>query len=261
MVDAVLELSEPVESMDDRLKAQALESDRCIRRESKRLSKASMEIGWEGAFLRRNNAWPLLGHEHENSYRAAVGIGRSTWYDVVKIASYFPQLDKETYLAMSLENARRLGMEPEAVRYDPKILQKATTQPAQEFKDELTTEGAHREGKPLSEHWKAMEWRFRQEQYEVIEQGLKDWQHEHGIDDLGYALELMIAECRERPTLVGFMTESIPRLTREVMTVHSGEDVELSDLRALRETFAVHLKEMGEILRICCGESCADGER
>ena len=81
MADAVLELSESgsprtglgawggesVELIGDRLREQALESDRCIRRESRRLSKASMEIGWEGAFLRRNNAWQLLGHEHENS--------------------------------------------------------------------------------------------------------------------------------------------------------------------------------------------------
>jgi hypothetical protein len=81
----------------------------------------------------------------------------------------------------------------------------------------------------------------------VIERGLEDWQHEHGIDDEGYALELMIAEYRERPTLVGFMTESIARLPKQVS--------EANGIDELRVAFKTHLREMEEILHICCGEN------
>jgi hypothetical protein len=65
----------------------------------------------------------------------------------------------------------------------------------------------------------------------------------------------MIAEVHERLTLVGFMTESIPRLSRAVMAAESPEDLE--DLRKL---FARHIQEMGEVLKICCGELNAKEE-
>jgi hypothetical protein len=98
-----------------------------------------------------------------------------------------------------------------------------------------------------------MKWRIKQTQREVIERGLDDWQHEHGIDDPGYALELMIAEYRERPTLVGFIAESIPRLTRAVTEAHNADELE-----ELRKLFATHIQEMSEILKVCCGEVGTD---
>jgi hypothetical protein len=51
------------------------------------------------------------------------------------------------------------------------------------------------------------------------------------------------------------MTESIPRLSRAVMAAESPEDLE--DLRKL---FARHIQEMGEVLKICCGELNAKEE-
>jgi len=240
----------PGRELDEDLRQQALESDRCIRQAWVKVSKRSMEIGWEAAWLKRKNAWYLLGYENEYHYRASVGVCRTTWFDMIKIAERFPDLDKKTYLAMTIENARRLALEPEEVRYNPEMLAKAATEKARDFKDELTTAGAHREGKPLSEHWVTMEWRIREEQREVIESGLQDWQKEHGIDDPGYALELMIAEYRERPTLVGFMTESIPRLTQQILAAQTEEE-----LKDLRNAFAAHVREMDEVLKICCGEA------
>ena len=231
---------------DAELREAVLESDRCIRRTWINVRKQSMEIGWEAAFLERHNAWQFLGFKHQHAYRIAVGIGRSNWYRLMAIAQKFPELSKEQFLAMSIENAERLGLEPKEVRYDPELLLKAATRQARDFKDELTTLGAHREGRPLHEHWVTMEWRLREEQRAAIERGLGEWQQEHGIDDEGYALELLIAEYRERPTLVGFINESIYRLKREVE--------EAEDLGRLRGSCLLLARDMGEILKVCCGE-------
>lgn len=232
------------------LRELVLESDRAIRQAWGKLSKRSMEIGYEGAFLKRNDAWHLLGAIDEKAYRAAVGVGRSTWYKMVGLAERFPHLTKAEFMAMSIENAEQLAAAPMETRKDAELLDAATQMTARDFEGELVRHTAKRENKPVGEVYVNMKWRIKQAQREVIERGLADWQHEHGIDDEGYALELMIAEFRERPTLVGFMSESITRLTREVLDAKSTDDFE-----RLRQTFAQHIREMGEILKICCGES------
>jgi hypothetical protein len=222
------------------------------------LNKTTMAIGWDGYFIKRHEGWRALGYENEKHYRRVKGIGRSTWYKMVGIAERLAHLTMDDFLLMTIENAEQLSVQPSVVKRDPELIRKAQTKTAQEFADELVLDQAARENKPVGEVYVTMKWRIKQAQREVIERGLEDWQHEHGIDDEGYALELMIAEYRERPTLVGFMAESIPRLSRQVLAVHVGDMGELDELRTLRETFAVHLQEMGEILRIVCGEAQPD---
>ena len=246
--------------ISDSLLAQLKESDRRITGNGGRFNRISMEIGWDGHFIKKHNGWRALGYEDEKHYRRVKGIGRSTWYKMTGIAERLSHLTMEEFLAMTVENAEQLSVQPGAAKRDPELILKAQTTTAQEFADELVMAQATRENKPLGEVYVTIKWRLKQAQREVIERGLEDWQHEHGIDDPGYALELLVAEYRERPTLVGFMTESIPRLSREVLGVHTGNaEIELSELRHLRDEFAVHIHEMGEILRLCCGE--ADSER
>ncbi len=244
--------------IDGGLLEQLRQSDSRISENWTSMNKISMGIGWDGYFIKKNEGWRALGYENEKHYRRMKGIARSTWYKMVGIAERLSHLTMDEFLAMTIENAEQLSVQPGTVKRDPELLRKAQTRTAQEFADDLVMHQAERENKPVGEVYVTMKWRIKQAQREVIERGLEDWQHEHGIDDEGYALELMIAEYRERPTLVGFMTESIPRLSRQVMAVHTGEVLELDELRALRETFAVHLQEMGEILRVCCVEATED---
>jgi hypothetical protein len=249
--DLVKPVKEERSDLDERL----LQADRNISEAWIGLTKRSMLIGWEGAFIKRYNGWERLGYMDEKHYRADKGIGRSTWYKMVGLAEHFPNVSKEQFLAMSIENAEQLAVVPLEARENPVLLSSAATKTAREFESDLIFDTAVRENKPVSEVFVTMKWRIRQAQREVIERGLEDWQHEHGIDDPGYALELMIAEVHERLTLVGFMTESIPRLSRAVMAAESQEDLE--DLRKL---FARHIQEMGEVLKICCGEFNAETE-
>ncbi len=219
------------------------------------LTKRSMLLGWQGSFIKRKNGWQRLGYEDEKDFRSRKGIGRSTWYKMVGLAERFPGLTKEQFMSMTIENAEQLSVAPLEARQNPDLLQAAATMTAREFEGELVRDTAIREDKPVSEVFVTMKWRIKQAQREVIERGLDDWQHEHGIDDPGYALELMIAEFRERPTLVGFISESIPRLSREVMAAQGVEQLE-----ELRKLFAAHIQDMGEILRMCCGEAGAEEE-
>jgi hypothetical protein len=230
--------------------ARVRESDRCIRQAWGKVSKRSMEIGWEGAFLRLTNAWQLLGFDSERTYRAATEIGRSTWYKMVGLAEHFPHLSKEQFMAMSIENAEQLATASVEVRENAALVTAAATQTAREFEGILMLETSEREKKPLGEVYVTMKWRVKEAQRAVIERGIEDWRYEHGIDDPGYALELMIAEFHERLTLVGFISESIPRLTRAVTQAET-----IDDLKGLRQLFAEHIQEMGELLKICCGEA------
>ena len=214
-----------------------------------RLNKASMEIGWDGYFIKRNNGWRLLGYEDEKQFRRSKGVGRSTWYKMVGIAERLQHLTRDEFLSMTIENAEQLSVQPGEAKRDPELILKAQSNTAEEFADALVGAAAQREQKPVGEVYVTIKWRIRQAQREAIERGLEDWQQEHGLDDPGYALELMIAEYHDRPTLVGFITESIPRLARAVSEAQSA-----SDLEQLRELFAQHIQEMAEILKICCGE-------
>jgi hypothetical protein len=245
------EEASPVKTLDEQLQ----ESDQEISESWVALNKRSMLIGWQGYFIKRHNGWERLGYADEKHYRSSKGIGRSTWYKMVGLAERFPMLTKEQFLSMTIENAEQLAVAPPSARQDPDLLEAAATMTSRDFEGELVRHTAIAENKPVGEVFVTMKWRIKQVQREVIERGLEDWQHEHGIDDPGYALELMVAEFRDRPTLVGFIAESIPRLTRAVTAAHNVE--ELEDLRKL---FATHIQEMGEILKVCCGEAGTDEE-
>jgi hypothetical protein len=254
--DQALLIAETIEpstkflSINADLEKRVQESDHCIRQAWVKMSKRSMEIGWEGAFLRSTNAWQILGYDTEKSYRAAVGIGRSTWYKMVDLAERFQHLTKEQFISMSIENAEQLAAAPLETRKDVAMVKAASAMTVHDFESVLVLETATRENKPVGEVYVLMKWRVKEAQREVIQRGLKDWQEEHGIDDEGYALELMVAEFRDRPTLIGFLTQSIPMLTREVMQAERVEDIE-----GLRKVIAAHIHDMGEILKLCCGEN------
>jgi hypothetical protein len=235
--------------LDNRLK----EADLNISESWVSLNKRSMLIGWEGYFIKSHNGWARLGYADEQHYRSTKGIARSTWYKMVNLAEQLSFLNKEEFLAMSIENAEQLAAAPREAREDPALIAAASTLSARDFESELVANTAERENKPVNEVYVTIKWRIKQGQREVIERGLKDWQHEHGIDDPGYALELMIAEFHDRPSLVGFLRESIPMLTREVTQADS-----IEDLQELRKVVAAHIQDMGEILKLCCGETKAD---
>ncbi len=244
-----------LDTWKDSLQQELEEADVRISAHWDGLNKLTMGIGWDGWFIKRNDGWKRLGFEDEKHYRKAKGIGRSTWYKMMNIAERLQHLNRDQFLAMTIENAEQLSVQPLSVKHDPEILLKAQTATADEFTDHLAIDQAQRENKPVKDVLVTMKWRIRQGQRKVIEHYLEDWCHEHGIDDEGYGLELALAELHERPTLVGFISDSIPWLTKAVTTAQT-----VSDLEQLRGVVVQHVREMGEILKVCCGENEEEGE-
>lgn len=237
----------------DPLQQQLEEADARISAHWNGLNKLSMGIGWDGYFIKRHDGWRRLHFEDEKHYRRAKGIGRSTWYKMTGIAERLQHLTRNQFLAMTIENAEQLSVQPLGVKHDPDLILLAQTVTAAEFADELVLDQAQRENKPVKDVLVTMKWRIRQGQRKVIERYLEDWCQEHGIDDEGYGLELALAELHERPTLVGFISDSIPWLTEAVTKARS-----VSELEGLRGLVAQHIQEMGEILKVCCGENEED---
>ncbi len=235
--------------VDDSLLAELREADRRITENSRKLNKLSMEIGWDGYFIKRQMGWWALGYEGESHYRRAKDIGRSTWFKVVGIAEGLSHLSREDFLGMTIENAALLAEQPMHMKQDAALILKAQTETSERFADSLVRHVAVRDHKPVEDLPVIIKLHVRQSQRKVIERGLEEWEYAHGIDDPGYALELMIAEFSQKLTLVGFISEAIMRLSRAVAAAHTPE--ELEDLRQL---FAAHLKDMDELLKISSGE-------
>ena len=239
----------PQITLDEQERAEIIACDIRIQTNTVPLRKAAMEIGRDGAYIEsraEKGSWQLLGFKHQHEYRIAKGIGKSNWYRVVAVARAFLAIDRETYVSMSMENAERLSVESEDIRLNPDNIQKAADLSAEEFDDFITTVGAHKDGKPKRERWVQMHIRLRDQQRKVIQSALNTWKEEHGIQDDAFALETLVMEYSERPTLTGFILESIPRLTE---TLRQTEEID-----ALKQAISVHLQEMANIVHVCCGE-------
>lgn len=239
----------PSIALDEAQREEVLACGRRIRTEKIALRKSSMAIGRDGAFIENladRGSWEVFGCRNQHEFRIAEGIGRSNWYRVIGIGLKFLEVDRESYIAMSLENAERLAAEPPEVRHDKDNLQKAAEMTAEAFDDYMTTLGAHREGRPKREQWVQVKWRMRAEQRKVIQSALETWKQEHGIEDDAFALETLVMEYSDRPTLTGFILESIPRLTGTVR--------ETNDIETLKASLVEYVQEMANIVRVCCGE-------
>jgi hypothetical protein len=239
----------PAISLTEQQKEEVLACGSRIRTDKVTLRKAAMSIGRDGAYvdsLAEKGSWHLLGCKDQHEFRIKEGLGKSNWYRVVAVASQFLAVDRETYMAMSMENAERLSVESEAVRFDVENLRQAADMTAREFDDYLTTKVAHRDGKPKNERWVEVKWRMRDQQRKVIQTALAAWKEEHGIEDDVFALETLVVEYSERATLAGFILASIPRLTGTVR--------DATDFEVLKQELTTYVQEMADLFKTCCGE-------
>ena len=239
----------PEVALNEKQMAAVLACGKRIQKDKIALRKASMSIGYDGAYiesLAEFGSWRLLGYEHQHAFRIGEGLGRSNWYRVLSVAKKFLEIDRDAYVQMSRENAERLSLEPPKVRFDPDNLKRAAEMTARDFADLMTVDGAHREGKPKEEKWVEVKWRMRTEQRKVIEAALEGWKSEHGIEDDVFALEMLVAEYADRPTLIGFLLQSQVDLAEQVK--------EASDLEQLRLDVASYVTKIGRHIALCCGE-------
>lgn len=225
----------------DTVKQRAIASYKCIQQCVAKESKTSMERGWECVSIERDSAWEHIGFKHQHDCRVYLGVSYSNWYRTMAVAQNFAKLTKAEFLTMKLSNAELLGQQEPEIRYDLENIERAGNESIEIFKTRFTFAPVDQKDKPTK-----FEVPMTKDKCEAIELGIKQFMSEHSIDNESYALELIVAEVRERPTLVGFVQDSIPRLTKAVM--------EAQDFEELRSLIVDHLRAMGELLKVCCGE-------
>jgi hypothetical protein len=240
------------EEQQDQLFAMSLrESFERVCLASKALRKASMMIAWEAAFIVRHEGWTTLGYRDEDDMREAAGVARSQWYKLVRIASSYSHLSRDQFLSMTIENAYRLTQAPRVLQFDSRLIEQAGTLNSTEFDRSVVRIQAEAENKPVKDTTITWQMKLRTGQARAIKRGLKQFCVQHHITDEAYGLELLVAESCDRITMVGFITECIPRLT--------GQILEIGDVETLRSVMAQHIRELGELLKFCIHEEDEDG--
>jgi len=208
------------------------------------MRKNSMVIGWEGNFIKRHNGFAALGYADEAQYYRSVGMGRSTWFKMVGLAEAFEYLSREEFLSMKIENAAHLAKFPEPIRKSKLLIEKAGRMSTLDFRNNAYV------GYPGKDAPPAFKLRKREalKLPEGIATAVDGWQQEHGLESPRQALALMVSECTERATLVGFLTEWQRRLTVAIESAKSP-----ADLKDLKTVFEAYLKDAQEILLLYAG--------
>jgi hypothetical protein len=219
-----------------------LEADQRLHEAWSGMRKNSMIIGWEGFFIKSRNGFAELGYANEAQYYRSVGMGRSTWFKMIGLAEAFAHLSREEFLSMKIENAAYLSTLSEPMRRSRKLISMATDLTAFDFQNALAQINKEKTMAPkISTH-------DRLKLPAGIRTAVDGWQQEHGLESPRQALALMVSECTERATLVGFMLEWQKRLTVAIETASSP-----ADLRDLKAMFAAYLKDAQEMLLLYAG--------
>jgi hypothetical protein len=197
----------------------------------------TLRIGFHAAAIKQENAFGLLGYESEDDARKAAEVGESTWYANIRIAENFPGIEEKLFCSMKLSNAKRLCDLPESKRLTEYWIRLAGTESIAKFAELVNVEmnGAAKEsdGKEKSVTFKQTMPASRKK---MVEEGLKQYALEIGVDD-SRALEFMVEERKQAPSLLGVITEAVKRIGRirdirqsglSVEEVLDGEMVELS---------------------------------
>jgi hypothetical protein len=123
-------------TLEDSLKL-ARACDQVIRQAANAMERASLRIGYYGLVLKDNNLFRELGFDDEQAYYESCGIGRSTWFRALEIASAFKGVDRDRILSMKIENARMLAKAPDDIRKDQCLIDLASTAPCRDFEIKL----------------------------------------------------------------------------------------------------------------------------
>jgi hypothetical protein len=176
------------------------------------VSTSSLRIGYNAAHLKRNNLFGVLGFEDEHAARKAAEVGESTWYANIRIAEHFPGVTEKTFCLMKQANAKELCDLPESKRLTPYWLQLAATEKIERFAELVDEElnGNARES-DSREPTKTFKQTMPASRLKLVEEGLKDFAAAVGIDK-DRALEIMVEEHRQAPSLLTAITHAIERI-------------------------------------------------
>jgi len=178
------------------------------------VSTNSLRIGYHAAALKRQSLFVMLGYENERQAQEASGVKQATWFNVVRIADAFPNVEEKIFCAMILTNAEALMDLPESKRLTEYWMRRAATDSTDTFKAVIDEEMNGKE-KPSNgrEHIVTFSAKMPKSRKKAVEAGLLEFAKSVGVEgDESRALELMVQEHTGGVSLVGAITQALDRI-------------------------------------------------
>lgn len=194
-------------------------------------STNSLRIGYHAYVLKREGLFGMLGFENEEEARKKSGVGKSTWYNTIRIAEAYSGLDEEQFISMKLVNAGAALDLSEEKRKSREWVRLAGSMGTAEFQqkvdEELEGKARRSDGKEAGVTLKLSMPLSRKK---VVEPGLQEYAEKIGIEngDLGRALETLIIEKKGETSLIGSITHAVQRIREAKAVRESGLSAEES---------------------------------
>jgi hypothetical protein len=232
----VVSILNPVSEEAERRKADAKKHWGTITKAGGLVSVNSLRIGFHAAILKREGMFGILGFENEKHAQEASGVGDSTWFAMIRLAEQFNGVSEDLFCGMRQANAKALANLPESKRLTEYWLRRAATDSMDTFAALIDTEldGKARESDG-KERTVSFAVKMSKSQKKVIDTGLQEISKELGCEgNEAKTLELMVAERKESPSLIGVMTSAINRIAAIKQLGDSG----ISAAEALEKAYA-----------------------
>lgn len=206
-----------------RRKAEAQKHFNIIKRSQLNASVSSLRIGYHAYRLKVEGLFGALGFQNESEAREAAGVGQSTWYENIRLAEAFKDVDEERFVAMKQANAKALANLPESQRTSTEWLRMAEVEKIEEFavKCDQAMNGKTKASDGKEPSTSTMKLVMPASRKAVIEGGIRQFAEAHGLsaDDPGKVVELMAVETTGSQTLLGSITTTLQRIAglREFM--------------------------------------------
>lgn len=214
--------------------------------------KGSMRIGWNGRIIKMKlEGFQKLGFKDEKDYWLSKGIGRSTWYRMLRLAEDFKQLTWEEFSEMTAENADHLAKLSEDERYGEvesgeglwdKWTYLASILNEEEFQKKILEATAKEQNVEVKEIPVTFKLAVFEGQRPVIIAAIEQFQKEHELKTPGQALELMALESVGKKAFTSFIQEAIPKLKSALRLAKDCEAE--SAVESLRETVEQTILDM-----------------
>jgi hypothetical protein len=211
---ATVSVLNPVSEDAEFRKKEARDHWKAIQQSGPLVSTNSLRIGYHAAALKRDNLFGILGYANEKEAQEASGVKTATWFNVLRIAEAFPNVDEKLFCAQKLTNAEALMNLPESKRLTEYWLRRAATDSTDTFQALVDTElDGHAKASDGRERVVCISIKMTKSQKKSIDSGLQEISKELGCEgNEAKTLELMVAERKEGVSLVGTISKAIDRI-------------------------------------------------
>jgi hypothetical protein len=186
------------------------EYDEHLREAARAMRQSSMRIAYWGFRMRLSEGWINLGFpagpRGEDQYRESLQIPRSSWFRLVRIGQALHQLSLQDLERIPITNAEILLSVHPTIWHEFSWLHEARSLPAERLAH-LVTERNKKAGgdrEPMVNFVARIPYLAK----EAIDRMLETFQHKHELSSKGQALELLVAERHDRPSLLGAVAKA-----------------------------------------------------